>query len=343
MCRVLSTILTHLCALVRSRAALKLENVALRHQLGVLHRFAPKRLELTVSDRLLWAWLSRIWSDWRSALVMVKPETVIAWHRKGFRMFWTWKIRSGKPGRPAVPKQVRGLIRRMSRENPLWSAPRIHGELLKLGIEVGETSVSKYMVRRRKRPSQTWRVFLENHLTTSVSIDFFAVPTIRFQVLYVFLVLAHDRRRIVHFNATAHPTAEWTAQQLREAFPFDQLPKYLLRDRDGIFGHDFRTQVKAMGIKEVLSAPPSPWQNAYVERLVGSIRRECLDHVIVFGEAPLCRRLKSFVAYYHRSRTHLGLGKDTPKSRPVQAPEHGRVVAIPEVGGLHHRYERRAA
>jgi len=202
----------------KSRAALYLENLALRHQLGVLRR-SVKRPKLTSVDRLLWAWLSEVWIDWRSALVIVKPETVIAWHRKGFRLFWTWKVRHGQFGRPAVSKDIRELIRRMSRENPLWGAPRIHGELLKLGIDIGETSVGKYMARHRKPPSQTWRTFLENHAKNIVSVDFFTVPTIRFQVLYVFLVLAHDRRRIVHFNVTAHPTAEWTAQQLREAFP----------------------------------------------------------------------------------------------------------------------------
>ena len=220
---------------------------------------------------------------------------------------------------------------------------RIHGELLKLGIEVGETTVGKCMVRRRKPPSQTWRTFLENHVKTMVSVDFFTVPTIRFQILYVFLVLAHDRRRIVHFNVTAHPTAEWTAQQLREAFPFEQIPRYLLRDRDGIFGGEFRKDVEAMGIKEVLSTPRSPWQRAFVERVIGTLRRECLDHVIVFNEASLYRHLKSFVAYYHESRTHLSLAKDTPEPRPVHPPELGAVVAIRQVGGLHHRYERRAA
>jgi putative transposase len=176
-----------------------------------------------------------------------------------------------------------------------------------------------------------------------LSVDFFTVPTIRFQVLYVFLVLAHDRRRIVHFNVTAHPTAEWTAQQLREAFPFEQSPRYLLRDRDSIFGGEFPKDVKAMGIKEVLSAPRSPWQRAYVERVIGTIRRECLDHVIVFNDASLYRQVKSFLAYYHESRTHLSLAKDTPEPRPVQPPELGRIVAIPQVGGLYHRYERRAA
>jgi len=231
----------------------------------------------------------------------------------------------------------------MSRENPTWGAPRIHGELLKLGIDIGETSVSKYMVRRRKPPSQTWRVFLETHVKSLVSVDFFTVPTIRFQVLYVFLVLAHDRRRILHFNVTAHPTAEWTAQQLVQAFPWDSAPRYLLRDRDGIFGGDFVQQVKVMGIKEVLSAPRSPWQRAYVERVIGTIRRECLDHLIVFNEASLRRTLGLYIDYYHRSRTHLALDKDSPEPRAVQPPKLGPVVSVPQVGGLHHRYERRAA
>ena len=331
-----------LSSLVKTRAALQLENLALRHQLGVLHR-SVKKPKLTPFDRLLWAWLCGVWADWRSALIVVKPATVIAWHRKGFRLFWTWKVRHGQPGRPSVPKDVRELIRLMSRANPTWGAPRIHGELLKLGMNIGETSVSKYMDRHRKPPSQTWRTFLENHVKHLVSVDFFTVPTLRFQVLYVFLVLAHDRRRILHFGVTAHPTAEWTAQQLREAFPWDTAPRYLLRDRDRIFGDDFSKQVQDMAIQEVLSAPRSPWQRAYVERVIGTIRRECLDHVIVFNEASLYRHMKSFVMYYHESRTHLSLGKDSPESRAVQPPELGRIVAIPQVGGLHHRYERRAA
>ena len=231
----------------------------------------------------------------------------------------------------------------MCRENPTWGAPRIHGELLKLGIDIGESSVTKYMVRCRKPPSQTWRTFLENHLSQIVSVDFFTVPTIRFQVLYVFLVLAHDRRRILHFNVSRHPTAEWASQQLRESFSFDQVPRYLLRDRDRIFGQDFREQVRDMDIEEVLSAPRSPWQRAYVERVIGSIRRECLDHLIVFNEAPLRRALCSYFGYYHKSRTHLSLRKDSPEPRPIQPVEMGRVVAVPQVGGLHHRYERRAA
>jgi putative transposase len=230
----------------------------------------------------------------------------------------------------------------MCRQNPGWGAPRIHGELLKLGVDVAESSVSKYVVRCRKPPSQTWRTFLDNHLTQLVSIDFFTVPTIRLHVLYVFLVLAHDRRRILHFNVTAHPTAVDGAATAG-GLSLWPAPAYLLRDRDAIFGLDFREQVRDLGIQEVLSTPRSPWQRAYVERVIGSIRRECLDHVIVFHEASLRRTLNLYFDYYHRSRTHLSLAKDSPEPRPVQPPELGRVVAVSQVGGLHHRYERRAA
>ncbi len=312
MLSVLCLFLSTVFSVFRSRAALQVENVALRHQIGVLRRSAKKRLKLTMADRVFWAWLSGAWADWRSALVIVKPETVIAWHRKGFRLFWTWKIRHGRTGRPAVSHEVRNLIRTMSRANPLWGAPWIHGELLKLGIDIGETSVSKYMVRRRKSPSQTWRTFLDNHVRQIVSVDFLSVPTIRFQVLYVFLVLAHERRRILHFNVTAHPTAEWTGQQLRNAFPWDSAPRYLLRDRDRIFGDAFTRQIHDMGIEQVLCAPRCPWHRAYIERVIGTIRRECLDHVIIFNEAALYRHVKTFTAYYHGRRTHLSLAKDSP-------------------------------
>ena len=220
----LAALLAALCSVVRSRADLQLENLALRHQINVLRRSA-RRPQLTSRDRFFWVCLSGLWRDWRSTSVIVKPETVVAWHRKGFRMFWTWKARHGQPGRPAVSRETRDLIRKMCRENPGWGAPRIHGELLKLGIDIGETSVSKYMLRTPKPSSQTWRTFLENHVSQLVSVDFFTVPAIRFQVLYVFLVLAHDRRRILHFNVTTHPTAEWTGQQLRNAFPYDRAPR----------------------------------------------------------------------------------------------------------------------
>ena len=215
----------------KTSSQLRLENLALRQQLAVLRRSAPKRLKLTPADRIFWVWLLRLWGDWKSALMIVKAETVVAWHRKGFGLFWTWRIRRGKPGRPRVPQPVRDLIRIMSRNNPRWGAPRIHGELLKLGIEITQPTVAKYMVRHRRPPSQTWRTFLQNHVKNMVSVDFFTVPTIRFEILYVFLVLAHDRRRILHFGVTAHPTAEWTAQQLREAFPWDNAPRYLLLTR----------------------------------------------------------------------------------------------------------------
>jgi putative transposase len=229
----------------------------------------------------------------------------------------------------------------MSRDNPLWGAPRIHSELLKLGIKVSQASVAKYMVRHRKPPSQTWRAFLSNHWCQLVSIDFFTVHTIWFEILFVFVVLTHDRRRVVHFNVTSHPTAEWTAQQGVEAFPFDSAPRYLLRDRDRIYGYEFRKQIEVMGIEEVLSAPRSPWQRAYVERVIGSIRRECLDHVIVFNEDSLRQTLRSYFGYYHGARLHLSLDKDSPDSRSVQSV--GKIIAVPQVGGLHHRYERRAA
>jgi hypothetical protein len=242
---VLSAFCAFVAASLRSRAALQIEILALRHQLNVLQR-SVKRPRLSALDRWLWVRLSRNWPDWRAALKLLKPATVIAWHYKGFRLFWTWKCRHGRPGRLAVSQEIRQLIRRMSRENPLWGAPKIHGELLKLGFNISETSVSKYLVRRKRSPSQSWRTFLENHVKSLVSVDFFTVPTIRFRILYVFLVMAHDRRRILHFAVTQHPTAEWAAHQLREVFPWDTAPRFLLRDRDSIFGHEFVQQLKAM-------------------------------------------------------------------------------------------------
>jgi transposase InsO family protein len=231
----------------------------------------------------------------------------------------------------------------MSLANPRWGAPRIHGELLKLGIEVSQGTVAKYMDRPRRPPSQTWRTFLRNHAKDLASTDFLVVPTATFRLLFVFVVLSHSRRRLVHFAVTSHPTAEWTAQQLMEAFPWDSAPRYLLRDRDGNYGEPFRKAADWMGIHEVLTAPQSPWQNAYVERVIGSIRRECLDHVIVLSEAGLRRVLKTYFDYYDRSRTHLALGKDAPAHRAIQPPAFGEVIEIPQVGGLHHRYERHAA
>jgi putative transposase len=231
----------------------------------------------------------------------------------------------------------------MRQANPLWGAPRIHGELLKLGIAVAQSTVARNLPGNRKPPSQTWRTFLTNHLAQTAAIDFFTVPTATFRVLFVFVVLEHERRRVLHFGVTEHPTQDWTMQQMREAFPWDQAPRFVLRDRDAIYGKDFAAMTRDMGMEEVLTAPRSPWQNPFVERLVGSIRRECLDHVIVWNERSLRRTLHNYFAYYQRSRTHLALGKDAPEPRAVEPPEQGRVVAIPQVGGLHHRYQRCAA
>jgi transposase InsO family protein len=231
----------------------------------------------------------------------------------------------------------------MATANPLWGAPRIHGELLKLGIDVAERTVSRLVPKRRTPPSQTWRTFLANHVRDLVSLDFFTVPTARLRVLFVLVVLAHHRGRVVHLNVTEHPTAHWTAQQIVDAFPNDTAPSYLLRDRDYIYGEQFRHRVKGMQIDEVLTAPHSPWQNPFAERLIGSVRRECLDHVLVLGESHLRRILARYFAYYHRDRTHLSLDKDAPDVRPVELPDMGMVVQLPEVGGLHHRYVRRAA
>ena len=327
--------------MIGSRVSLHLEIIALRHQLAVVNRSRCPRLRLTPVDRMLWAWLSRSWRGWRAAIHIVKPETVLAWHRRGFRLFWTWKSRY-RTGRPAVSPDVRALIREMSTANPLWGAPRIHGELLKLGISVSESTVAKYMRRHPRPRSQTWRTFLTNHASQIMAADLFVVPTVTFRLLFVLVILAHDRRRIVHEAVTAHPTAAWTAQQLRNAFPENEAPRYLLHDRDTVFA-DVATTAAGMNTQAVRTAPRSPWQNAYVERVIGSIRRECLDHVIVMNAAGLHRVITDYVAYYMRSRTHLALGRDTPLTRPVSPPSDGRIVATPEVGGLHHRYLRIAA
>ena len=271
----------------------------------------------------------------------MKPATVDRWHRDGFKLYWRRKSR-GKPGRPRINAEIRRLTRRMSGENITWGAPRIQSELALLGYTVDESTVAKYMIRHRKPPSQTWRTFLENHVSDIAAIDFFVVPTVRFHLLYCFIVLRHDRRRVVHFNVTAHPTARWTGQQIVEAFPYDEAPRFLIRHRDGIYGVDFRERVEHLGIDEVVIAPRSPWQNPFAERMIGPIRRDCLSHVIVFDEAHLMRILTSYFAYYHDSRTHLSLGRNAPLPREVEPPSCGRVIAIPQVGGLHHRYTRAA-
>ncbi len=281
-----------------------------------------------------------MWPRCLNVIVLVKPGPVVQWRRQGFRLHWRWRSRSG---RKSVDRETRKLIREMCVANPLWGAPRMHGELVKLGIEVSQATVAKYMVRGRGTPSQNWRTFLRNHAQGITAIDMFVAVSASFRLLYVMIILAHDRREIARFEVTQNPTAGWLSRQVTEAFPWDTAPRFLLRDRDRSYGAQFSKRVKAMGITEIVTAPRSPWQNAYVERVIGSIRRDCLDQIVIFNERHLRRVLSSYVDYYHRSRTHLSLDKDCPHPRPIQPPRNGRVIAIPQVGGLHHRYERLAA
>jgi putative transposase len=264
---VVVSLLHSLWLTVRSRASLHQEIIALRHQLALVNRSRRPRLRLTSVDRMLWAWLAHAWCGWRSAVYIVKPSTVVAWHRRGFRLFWAWKSRH-RTGRPAVPHDARALIRDMSTANPLWGAPRIHGELLKLGISVSQSTGATYMRRHPRSPSQTWRTFLTNHASQVMAADLFVVPTITFRLLFVLVILAHDRRRIVHVAVTEHPSAAWTAQQLRNAFSENQTPRYLLHDRDSVFA-DVATTIGGMNIQTVRTAPKSPWHNAHAERVIG--------------------------------------------------------------------------
>jgi len=328
--------------LVGGHCQLALENLALRQQLDVYKR-TMARPPLRRTDRLFWVVLARVWTGWRRPLVIVTPNTVLRWQRRRFREYWTQLSAGPTGGRPPVSAEIKALVSRMVAANPLWGAPRIHAELLKLGIDLAERTVSRLMPKHRPRPSQTWRTFLANHVRDLVALDFFTVPTAGLRVLFVLVVLAHHRRRVVHFNVTEHPTDYRAAQQIVDAFPDDSAPAYLLRDRDAVYGDIFRQRVKGMGIGEVLTAPHSPWQNAFAERLIGSIRRECLDHVVVLGERHLRRLLTAYFAYYHRARTHLSLDKDAPDGRTIEPPALGAIIPVPEVGGLHHRYVRRAA
>jgi len=326
-------------------AYLTAENLALRQQLIVLKR-NQKRSSLKERDRMFWKVLLQVWPRWRDSLVIVQPETVIGWQKRVFRFYWRRKSRGAYRGRPKLSPEVKSLVLKLSAANSLWGAPRIHGELLKLGIEISERSVSGIIRRNSpKAPSQTWKTFIKNHMPDMIAVDFLVVPTIRFKMLFVFVVLSHARRRVVHFNVTANPTAQWTAQQITEAFPWNTAPRYLLRDRDKIFGNHFQQRVLSMGIEEVLTAYRSPWQNAYVERLNGSIRRECTDHIIVWNERHLKRILRGYFDYYNDDRTHLGLSKESPVARPVSKliSMSDNLLEMPKVNGLHHRYEWREA
>jgi transposase InsO family protein len=327
-----------LCDWFKPRRQLEAEILVLRHQLNVLQQRAPCRQRpLRWIDRALFIWLYRRCPGILNAITIVRPETVVRWHRKGFAAYWRWKSRR-RGGRPRIAKEVRNLIRRMSLENPLWGATKIHGELLKLGIQVSQSTVSIYMVPRRDRPLQSWKTFLHNHADGIASIDLFVVPTIAFQRLFACLVLSHKRRQLLWFAITFNPTAEWLARQITEAFPWDTAPKYLVRDNDRAFGAAFKARIRAMGIRDQPTSFRSPWQNGHVERLIGSTRRECTDHMIVFNEAHLRRILSKYADYYNEGRTHLALGKDTPCRRPIE--RFGDIIAQPILGGLHHRYAR---
>ena len=326
-----------LCDLFKPRQQLEAEILVLRHQLNVLQQRAPRRLHLRWADRALFIWLYRRYPRILDAITIVRPETVVRWHRMGFAAYWRWKSRP-LGGRPRISQEVRDLIRRMSFENSLWGAPKIHGELLKLGIEVAQSTVSIYMVPRPDRPVQTWKTFVRNHMEGIAAIDLFVVPTVAFEQLFAFLVLRYERRQLLWFAVTRNPTAEWLARQITEAFPWDTAPKYLIRDNDRAFGVAFKARVRAMGIRDQPISFRSPWQNGYLERLIGSIRRECNDHLIVFSEEHLRRILAKYANYYNEVRVHTSLGKDAPFTRPIE--RFGEIVAYPILGGLHHRYAR---
>jgi len=319
----------------KARHQLVWENAFLRYQLRLL-RQKQKRVIVTPQERGVLLWFCRRFAKWRDFLVVVQPETLIQWHRQGFRLFWSWKSSGGKRGRPLISPRTIELIQKISKENFLWGSPRIQGELLKLGFRVSKSTVEKYMVKGRKPSTPSWKTFLRNHTKDVVAVDFLTVPTLTFRLLYVLIVLSLDRRKILHYAVTPMVSEAWTTQQIREAFPFQDPPRYVIHDRDRNF-----SGIGRLGFKEIVTAARSPWQNGYVERVIGSIKRECLNHVIILGRRHLHGVLASYCRYYNESRTHLSLENDSPFSRPVEA--HGTVTVRSEVGGLHHRYGRSAA
>ena len=331
--------------LFRSRLELMMENLARRQQLAIF-KCKRTRPRLAPADRLFWVFLRGAWRNWANALIIVEPATVVHWHRQGFRLFWRWISRPRRAGRPRISREIQALIRRMARDNG-WGAPRIHAELLKLGLQLDERTVSRYLPKRPASPDKlrNWLAFLRNHRDALVGMDFFAVPTVTFRVLWVWVVLHHERRRVMHFAVTEHPEAPWIVQQLREAFPFDTAPRYAILDRDAKYGVEVPQALQSMNVKLVRTAPRSPWQNPYVERFGGTLRRELLDKIVVFNPRQLHRVMVEFIDYYHQDRCHLGLAKDAPMSRVVNAQPSpsARVVALPRVGGLQHRYEWREA
>jgi transposase InsO family protein len=337
MIALLCFFLAILASPFKSKSRLEAENAALRHQLIVLRRKLCGRVRLTNSDRWFFIQLYRWFPSVLNAITIIQPETLVRWHRASFRCYWRWKSCS-LGGRPQIDTDLRALIRRISIENPLWGAPRIHGELLKLGFELAQSSVAKYMIKGCRLPSQGWRTFLRNHAPDIAAMDLFVVPTIGFSLLYAFVIVRLDRRDLVWINVTSNPTAEWIARQITEAFPWNEAPRYLIRDRDRVYGTVVTRRLRAMGIRDKPIAPGSPWQNGFAERLIGSIRRECVDHTIVLGEAHLRWILLRYAAYYNEWKTHRSLDKDAPIRRAIQRA--GSIVSAPVLGGLHHQYVR---
>jgi putative transposase len=340
MLELLALLLAVLRAALRDRAGLVAENLVLRHQLAVVTRPTRKRPRLRARDKALWVLIRRLWRDRRGSLVLVRPETVIGWHRRGWRLFWRWRSR-GRGGRPKLDAEARELIATMARENPAWGSERIRGELLKLGIAVSKRSIQRYRGRGPARPpSQTWRTFLANHAAQIWAADLFTVQSLTFRTLYVLLFITHGRRELVHLNATAHPTAAWVWRQLLEATPWGRRPRYLLRDRDSSYGVELRERARRLGIETLVTPVRAPRANAVAERVIGTLRRECLDHLIVLNERHLRSILAEFVGYYNRERPHRTLGLQTPQPavRAAVGPIRSRVV----LGGLHHSYERAA-
>jgi putative transposase len=327
----------------QSRSNLLIENLVLRQQLAVFKRRHP-RPPLSVLDRVFWVSVHRFWSGWRQALVVVSPETVVRWHRAGFALYWRAISRVRRVvGRKRVSKELRDLIFRMVTENPTWGAPRIHGELLMLGFDVSERTISRWMRRapRDPEPAKRWLAFLRNHREAIAAMDFFTVPTVTFRLLYCFFVISHDRRQILHVNVTRHPTSAWITQQLREAFPFRTEAKFMLFDHDSKFSFEVALAIRSLNVRPVRTSVESPWQNGVAERWIESCRRDLLDHIIAFDEQHLKRLLADYLRYYHEDRTHLGLNKTTPNNR-LRSTNRGPVIALPRLGGLHHRYDKAA-
>ncbi len=340
---VLPWILAFLAAIrvfFRSRVDVALEVLAPRHQVAVLKRKRP-RPALTRWDRYFWTALRHLWPRWSDVLAIVKPETVVGWHRAGFRLYWRWRSRS-RGGRPKVSQELRTLIRRLAKDNSEWGAPKIHGELQKLGFDVCERTVARYLerLRRRRDPGKSWQTFLANHREAIVAMDFFTLPTLNFKLLYGFFVIEHSRRRILHFNITSHPSSEWVVQQLRDTFPEAGPYRYLILDGDSKFDADVINFLRITGLNPKRTTVRSPWQNGIAERWVGSCRREILDHVIPLQEEHLRRLIREYVKYHNKDRIHDSLEKDTPHRRPVEgkpSPE-AAVISSARLGGLHHRY-----